>query len=218
MRRESRLSEAPPVEEFEQRYGDAAGRVERLACLAHGERLRQGTQRGRRVLDTARQQNHAVGDAYQGAGSHGRAQLSWSKSELGQLKQGGTVRGAYIGLTSLTIDSSLSALNLPVKSGALVQSVQKGTPAEKAGIRGGNVDGSIENGQVAVGGDIIVSIDGKAVHSSEDLASDISAKHPGDKITVGLYRGTGSGHYERKTLTVTLASRPNTVPNANIPE
>jgi S1-C subfamily serine protease len=144
--------------------------------------------------------------------------INTAKSELGQLKQGGTVRGAYIGLTSLTIDSSLSALNLPVKSGALVQSVQKGTPAEKAGIRGGNVNGSIENGQVAVGGDIIVSIDGKAVHSSEDLASDISAKHPGDKITVGLYRGTGSGHYERKTVTVTLASRPNSVPGANVPE
>jgi S1-C subfamily serine protease len=144
--------------------------------------------------------------------------INTAKSELGQLKQGGTVRGAYIGLTSLTIDSSLSALNLPVKSGALVQSVQKGTPAEKAGIRGGNVNGSIENGQVAVGGDIIVAIDGKTVRSSEDLAADISAKHAGDKVTVGLYRGTGSGHYERKTLTVTLASRPNTVPNANIPE
>jgi len=144
--------------------------------------------------------------------------INTAKSELGQLKQGGTVRGAYIGLTSLTIDSSLSALNLPVKSGALVQSVQKGTPAEKAGVHGGNVNGSIENGQVAVGGDIIVAIDGKAVRSSEDLASDISAKHPGDKINVGLYRATGGGHYERKTLTVTLASRPNSVPGANVPE
>jgi len=144
--------------------------------------------------------------------------INTAKSELGQLKQGGTVRGAYIGLTSLTIDSSLSALNLPVKSGALVQSVQKGTPAEKAGIRGGNVNGSIENGQVAVGGDIIVAIDGKTVRSSEDLAADISAKHAGDKVTVGLYRGTGSGHYERKTLMVTLASRPNAVPSATVPE
>ena len=144
--------------------------------------------------------------------------INTAKSELGQLKQGGTVRGAYIGLTSLTIDSSLSALNLPVKSGALVQSVQKGTPAEKAGIRGGNVNGSIENGQVAVGGDIIVSIDGKAVHSSEDLTSDISAKHPGDKVNVGLKRGVGNGRYEDKSVTVTLASRPNAVPGANVPE
>ncbi|HEX3452730.1 MAG TPA: trypsin-like peptidase domain-containing protein [Solirubrobacteraceae bacterium] len=144
--------------------------------------------------------------------------IDTAKSEISQREKGGTVRGAYIGLTSLTIDGSLSALNLPVKSGALVQSVQKGTPAEHAGIRGGNVSGSTEGGQVAVGGDIIVSIDGKQVNSSEDLANDISAKKPGDKVTVGLERANGKGGYEHKTVSVTLASRPNSVPNANTPE
>ena len=144
--------------------------------------------------------------------------IDTAKSEISQLEKGGTVRGAYIGLTSLTIDGSLSALNLPVKSGALVQSVQKGTPAEKAGIRGGTVSGSTEGGQVAVGGDIVVSIDGKQVNSSEDLANDVSAKKPGDKVTVGLLRPNGEGHYEHKTVTATLASRPNSVPNPNTPE
>ena len=67
--------------------------------------------------------------------------INTAKSEISQLEKGGTVRGAYLGLTSLTIDESLSALNLPVKSGALVQSVQKGTGAQKAGIRGGNITG-----------------------------------------------------------------------------
>ena len=89
-----------------------------------------------------------------------------------------------------------------------MQSVQKGTPAEKAGISGGTVNGSVENGQVAVGGDIIVSIDGKAVKSSEDLAADIAAKKPGDTVSVGLLRGNGKGGYEHKTLSVKLASRP----------
>ena len=144
--------------------------------------------------------------------------IDTAKSEISELEKGGTVRGAYIGLTSLTIDGSLSALNLPVTSGALVQSVQKGTPAEKAGIKGGTVSGSTENGQVAVGGDIITSIDGKAVASSEDLAEDVSAKKPGDKISVGLLRANGKGGYEHKTVSVTLASRPNSVPNPNTPE
>jgi S1-C subfamily serine protease len=144
--------------------------------------------------------------------------INTAKSEIAQLEKGGTVRGAYIGLTSLTIDGSLAALNLPVSSGALVQSVQKGTPAEKAGIRGGKINGSTESGQVAVGGDIITSIDGKAVTSSEDLANDISAKKPGDTVTVGLLRGNGHGSYEHKTVSVKLASRPNSVPNANTPE
>jgi S1-C subfamily serine protease len=144
--------------------------------------------------------------------------INTAKNEISELEKGGTVRGAYLGLTSLTIDGSLSALNLPVQQGALVQSVQKGTAAEKAGIRGGNISGSVEGGQVAVGGDIIVAIDGKTVTSSEDLANDIAAKKPGDTITVGLLRATGKGTYEHKTVSVTLGSRPNSVPNANTPE
>ncbi len=144
--------------------------------------------------------------------------INTAKSEISELEKGGTVRGAYLGLTSLTIDGSLSALNLPVKSGALVQSVQKGTAAEKAGIRGGNLTGSTEGGQVAVGGDIITSIDGKTVGGSEELANDIEAKKPGDTITIGLLRGNGHGGYEHKTVQVTLGTRPNSVPNANTPE
>jgi S1-C subfamily serine protease len=143
--------------------------------------------------------------------------IDTAKAEISQLEKGGTVRGAYIGLTSLTIDGSLSALNLPVKSGALVQSVQKGTPAEKAGIKGGTVSGSTEGGQVAVGGDIITAIDGKAVSSAEDLSHAISSKKPGDTVAVGLLRGNGKGGYEHKAVSVKLTSRPNSVPNASTP-
>jgi S1-C subfamily serine protease len=144
--------------------------------------------------------------------------INTAKAEISQLEKGGTVRGAYLGLTSLTIDESLSALNLPVKSGALVQSVQKGTAAQKAGIRGGNISGSTENGQVAVGGDIITSIDGKAIGGSEELANDIETKKPGQTVSIGLVRATGHGGYEHKTVSVTLGTRPNSVPNASTPE
>jgi S1-C subfamily serine protease len=144
--------------------------------------------------------------------------IDTAKSEIAQLEKGGTVRGAYLGVSSLTIDGSLSALNLPAKSGALVQSVQKGTPADKAGIRGGNISSSTEGGRVAVGGDIITSIDGKAVASSEDLANTINAKKPGETVSLGLLRANGRGGYEHKTVSVTLAGRPNSIPNASTPE
>ncbi len=144
--------------------------------------------------------------------------INTAKSELPELEKGGTVRGAYLGLTSLTIDGSLSALNLPVKSGALVESVEPRTAAAKAGIRGGSVSTNTESGQVEVGGDIIVKIDGKEVASSEDLANDIEEKKPGDKVTIELERATGTGKYERKTVTATLGERPNSVPNPSTPE
>jgi S1-C subfamily serine protease len=144
--------------------------------------------------------------------------INTAKSQIAALEKGGTVRGAYLGLTSLTVDGSLSALNLPVKTGALVQSVEPGTAAAKAGIRGGSVNTTTEDGQVAVGGDIIVKLDGKEVASSEDLANDIGEKKPGEKVTIELWRAAGSGKYEQKTVTATLGERPNSVPNANTPE
>jgi S1-C subfamily serine protease len=159
-----------------------------------------------------------------GSGSDGSVGIGFAvpintaKSEISELEKGGTVRGAYLGLTSLTIDGSLSALNLPVKTGALVQSVQKGTAAAKAGIKGGTISTNVENGQVAVGGDIIVAIDGKAVTSSEDLANDIEAKKPGQTVTIKLERANGHGGYDPKTVSVTLGSRPNSIPNPNTPQ
>jgi S1-C subfamily serine protease len=144
--------------------------------------------------------------------------INTAKSEFAQLEKGGTVRGAYLGLTSLTVDGSLSALNLPVKYGALVQSVQKGTAAEKAGIHGGTVSSAVESGQVAIGGDVIVGIDGKKVPSSEALAQDIGEKKPGDTVSVELYRAVGNGHYKQLTVKATLGQRPNSVPNPNTPE
>jgi Do/DeqQ family serine protease len=161
---------------------------------------------------------------YTGSGGGGSVGIGFAvpidkaKTELAQLEKGGTVSGAYIGLTSLTIDGSLTALNLPVKSGALVQSVQKGTPAERAGIKGGNLSGNTEGGQVAVGGDIITAVDGKKVGSSEDLANIIQAHKPGQTVTISLMRARGGGSYERKDVKVTLTSRPSSVPNPNTPE
>jgi S1-C subfamily serine protease len=143
--------------------------------------------------------------------------INTAKAEISQLEKGGTLRGAYLGLQSITIDGSLSALNLPVKSGALVESVQRGTPAEKAGIRGG-VPSTTEGGQVAVGGDIIVSIDGKKVSSSQDVANYIHEKKPGETITVGLKRPNGNGRWENKTVSVTLGSRPDKLEGATTPE
>jgi S1-C subfamily serine protease len=144
--------------------------------------------------------------------------INTAKSELTELEKGGTVRGAYLGLTSLTVDGSLSALNLPVKSGALVQSVEPNTAAAKAGIHGGSVSTNTEDGQVAVGGDVIVGLDGKKVGGSEELANDIEEKKPGDAVSIELWRAAGNGKYEKLTVHATLGQRPNSVPNPTTPE
>jgi S1-C subfamily serine protease len=143
--------------------------------------------------------------------------INTAKAQLPQLKKGGTVRGAYLGVSTRTVDASLDALNLPVKSGALVESVQAGTPAQKAGLKAGGLNVETSSGSVSVGGDIIVSVDGKAVNSSEDLAAAIEAHKAGDKVTLGLWREKSAGGYEKKSVEVALAAQPNSIPNPNTP-
>ena len=109
--------------------------------------------------------------------------INTAKAEIAQLEKGGTVRGAYLGLTSLTIDGSLSALNLPVKSGALVQSVQKGTPAAKAGIRGGTISAAPKTARSRSAATSSSRSTARPITSSEDLASAIGAKKPGDTVS-----------------------------------
>ena len=50
------------------------------------------------------------------------------------------------------------------------------------------------------------------------LSGVIGAKKPGQTIKLGLRRAEGKGEYKKMTVEVTLAKRPNSVPNPNTPQ
>jgi S1-C subfamily serine protease len=131
--------------------------------------------------------------------------IDTAKQVIPQLEHGGKVERAYLGLSSLTIDGTLDSLGLPVKSGGLVETVQSGSPAEKAGIKAGNVTAQVNGGPIALGGDIIVSVDGKKVTATDDLSTLIGSHKPGDVVTLDIIR---AGKHEN--VKVKLGSRPNT--------
>jgi S1-C subfamily serine protease len=69
------------------------------------------------------------------------------------------------------------------QSGALIQTVQSGSPAEQAGLKAG---------------DVITAIDGNAVASPEQLAAQVFAHQPGDQITVTYTRSGSSAQATAK--------------------
>ncbi|HXF57690.1 MAG TPA: trypsin-like peptidase domain-containing protein [Actinomycetota bacterium] len=94
----------------------------------------------------------------------------------------------YLGVVTITVDPGLAfQLGLPVDRGALVQAVTG--PAQAAGIRVG---------------DVIVSLGGQPVRTSEELGRLILDRQPGDRVGVGLVRSDGS----RVTVEATLGIRP----------
>src|SRR3954470_14246559 len=123
---------------------------------------------------------------------------------LPQLKSSGRVERAWLGVSSLTIDGTLRGLDLAARQGALVQSVQQGSPADKAGVKGGDISAQLNNGTpVQLGGDIVTAIDGKAVRTSDDLANAVIGKKPGDKVTLKVVRAG-----KADDVKVTLGKRP----------
>src|SRR3954469_20636713 len=131
-----------------------------------------------------------------GQGSNGNVGIGFAvpidtaKAILANLKSGESIQRAYLGVTSLTVDGQLDALDLPVDHGALVQNVEAGSPAEKAGLKAGDLQATLANGSDAVvlGGDIITKFDGKTITTSDQLAQLVAAHKPGDKVKVEIVR------------------------------
>jgi S1-C subfamily serine protease len=147
-----------------------------------------------------------------GDGSNGSVGIGFAvpidtaKQILANLKSGESIQRAYLGVTSLTVDGQLDALNLPVNHGALVQTVEAGSPAEQAGIKAGNLQAQLQgqsSSDVVLGGDIVTKFDGKDITSSDQLGQLVAAHKPGDKVKVVLVRKNST-----KTVTVTLGKRP----------
>ncbi len=91
-----------------------------------------------------------------------------------QLKTAGKVSRGRIGVVIQPVTKELAeSFGLPKPSGALVSSVEKGSPADKAGIEAG---------------DVILKFGGRDVNSSEDLPRLVGSTKPGSKVNVQLMR------------------------------
>ena len=91
-----------------------------------------------------------------------------------QLRTSGRVSRGRIGVVIQEVSRELAeSFGLPKPAGALVNAIEKGGPAEKAGVETG---------------DIILKFDGKAVTSSGDLPRIVGATRPGTQSQMELWR------------------------------
>ncbi|HKJ52664.1 MAG TPA: trypsin-like peptidase domain-containing protein [Gammaproteobacteria bacterium] len=102
--------------------------------------------------------------------------ISLALGIMDQIIEFGKVTRGWLGVEGTEINArAASATGNPGIRGALIVGVFIDSPADKAGIRAG---------------DIVVAVDDKPVHGIRDLLDQTTRHKPGEKVTVELYRGT----------------------------
>ncbi len=105
-----------------------------------------------------------------------------------QLLATGSVRHPFVGISAASLTPQIAdRLGIDRSNGVVVQEVQPGGPADKAGIHPG---------------DIITAFDGKPVNSLGDFLGELRGTSPGDRVTLKILRGS-----QERDVKVTIGNR-----------
>ena len=114
---------------------------------------------------------------------------STAKQVLEQIMQSGTVTRGWIGVGVQDMTQELSeSFKLPEIRGALITEVFRGTPADKAGVKLG---------------DILVAVEGRPVTDSSSMLNLVAALDPGKQATLKVVRSQ-----QETDIRVTIGRRP----------
>jgi S1-C subfamily serine protease len=131
--------------------------------------------------------------------------INRAKAMLEEYQRTGHIsHAAPLGIKTVFISGDLAEmLHLPARGGLLIQSVEGGTAAEEAGLRGPNSAVIVGNYQLGVGGDLITAVEGQPVVSNELLPRILSQKRGGESLEFTVYRDGQS-----KKVQVKLVAAP----------
>jgi serine protease Do len=118
--------------------------------------------------------------------------INMAKKVMDELIKNGSISRGYLALVPQDITDDLAkALNLKDTKGVLVGDVMKDGPADKAGIKTG---------------DVIISVNNKKVENSTQLRNMIAEIKPGSEVNIKILRNN-----ESKDIEVKIGERPNDI-------
>ena len=113
-----------------------------------------------------------------------------AKAMLEEFQAHGKISRPTLGIRTVYVAGDLAEmLQLPSEGGLLIQSIERSSAAEDAGLRGPNRVVIVQNYQLGIGGDLIVAADGQPIESAETLQRLLSKKRGGDMLELTVYRG-----------------------------
>jgi S1-C subfamily serine protease len=126
--------------------------------------------------------------------------INTAKAVLQDFSQYGRIRRPSLGIVSLPVGPDLaSQMGLAANAGVLIQRTLPGGAADRACLRGGSEQAYLGNTLIFLGGDLIVSIAGQPVASTQDISDIMNQHRAGDTVQVTYYRGK-----VKRTVSITL--------------
>jgi serine protease Do len=127
-----------------------------------------------------------------------------AKGILKDLREVGRVLRPWLGLQGRAVDTRLgSIIRLPLVPGYLVEIVYDGSPADRAGVRGGNLSVVVQGEEYLLGGDIVTAIQGTPIHTHQDYLGKVRGLRPGQRVRLTIVRDGAA-----REITLTVAERP----------
>jgi len=127
--------------------------------------------------------------------------VAQSIADLGRF---GLPQRGWLGASLISLDELppvlLRAVGLTSTQGAMVDRVEPGSPAARAGLKGAQRD---TQGRLLALGDVILAVDGVAVKDKADVVRLVAQRRPGDRVRLTLWRDR-----RRLEVTVVLMARP----------
>jgi S1-C subfamily serine protease len=159
--------------------------------------------RGRVIGINAQIRSSGSSSGFEGVGF--AVPIDSAKRSLDQIVKTGAVRYAYVGIKTEDLTPGVAKkFGYATKRGALVDYVEPGGAADKAGLKAGTREEVYEGVGVRVGGDAIVAIDGIPVGNAQDVVRIVAGRLvPGETARFTVVRGSS-----RRTVPVTLVARP----------
>ncbi|MBM3221675.1 MAG: trypsin-like serine protease [Candidatus Rokubacteria bacterium] len=126
------------------------------------------------------------------------------KAVLKDLREFGKVVRPWLGMQGRAVDPRLSnVVKMPLVPGYLVEVVYDGSPADRAGIRGGSLSIVLQGDEYLLGGDILTAINGQVIRNHQDYIARVNALRPGQRVRVTVVRdGT------TREFSLAVAERP----------
>jgi len=123
---------------------------------------------------------------YQGIGF--AIPINRAKEIAAQLITSGKVARPWLGVTPISVSELSGYLDFGIDHGLLIVQAASGSPADKAGLKGGNRMVIIGRYRLAIGGDIITAIDNTSMSDANDIDRLLLKKKVGDKVNVKIFR------------------------------